>query len=143
MKFFNTFDFLENFFPNSPIAFILFLFFFFLITTVFIYIIYILNKKEKSNTVEKNKKIIIDDLIKIAKNSKSNIKDLVFAIEYFNTEFKVENFPDKAFEFFKALLSHKNRNKILFDIFHEKTVKLNNQFEEQLNKIEKDCLNET
>jgi hypothetical protein len=143
VKFFNTFDFIENFFPNTPIAFLLYLFFFFFITTIFVLIIYKLSKKEEKE-LKKNikKEITINDLLKIVKNKNSTIQDLAFALEYFNENFKVSNFPDKAFDFFKHLLTHKNRNKILFDIFHNKTVKLNKDFEDQLNKIEKDALNE-
>lgn len=142
MKFFDTFDFIENFFPNTPLAFLVFLFSFFLITTIFILIIAKLMKKNKN--IQKNnkkKELTIDDLIEIAKSKKSNIKDLVFALEYFNESFKVRQFPDKSFEFFKNLLTNKNRGKILFDIFHNKTVKLNKDFENHLNKIEKECLN--
>jgi hypothetical protein len=144
VKFFDTFDFIENFFPNTPLAFLVFLFSFFLITTVFVLIIAKLVKKEKKaqkNNIKKD--LTINDLIEIAKNKKSNINDLVFALEYFNDKFSVREFPDKAFEFFKMLLIHKNRNKILFDIFHNKTVPLNKDFEGQLNEIEKECLNET
>jgi hypothetical protein len=143
VKFFNTFDFIENFFPDSPFAFLIFLLSFFLITTFFVLIIFKLTKKEKKEIDNKKREINIDDLIDIVKNTKSNIKDLVFALEYFNEKFRVREFPDKSFKFFNLLLKHKNRNKILFDIFHNKTVKLNSDFQEQLNKIEKESLNET
>jgi hypothetical protein len=142
VKFFDKFDFIENFFPNTPLAFLIFLFLFFIITTFFILIVAKLMKNEK--VTEKNniqKKLTIDNLIEIAKNQKSTLEDLIFSIKYFNDTFKVKEFPDKAFEFFKLLLSNKNRKKILFDIFHNETIKLNKDFEEQLNKIEKECLN--
>jgi hypothetical protein len=143
VKFFNTFDFIENFFPDSPFAFLIFLLSFFLITTFFVLIIFKLTKKEKKEIDNKKREINIDDLIDIVKNTKSNIKDLVFALEYFNEKFRVREFPDKSFKFFNLLLKHKNRNKILFDIFHNKTVELNQDFKDQLNQIEKEALNET
>jgi hypothetical protein len=144
VKFFDTFDFIENFFPNTPLAFLVFLFSFFLMTTIFVLITAKLMKKDKKIKKDNHKEqLSIENLIDIAKNKKSNIEDLIFAIEYFNEEFKIKDFPNKAFEFFKLLLTHKNRSKILFDIFHNKTKKLNKEFEKQLNKIEKECLNET
>ncbi|GAX88162.1 conserved hypothetical protein [Lebetimonas natsushimae] len=142
MNFFNTFDFIENFFPNTPLAFLIFLLSFFLLTTIFVLITAKLIKKDKKLKKNNQKKqLSIENLIEIARNKKSNINDLVFAFKYFNENFKVKQFPDKAFDFFKLILTHKNRGKVLFDIFHNKTVKLNKDFEDQLNKIEKECLN--
>jgi cbb3-type cytochrome oxidase subunit 3 len=141
VKFFNTFDFIENFFPNTPLAFLIFIFSFFLITTVFILVIAKILKKEKKTINNKQKELTIDNLVEIVKNKKSNINDLVFALEYFNDKFSVREFPDKAFEFFKMLLIHKSRSKILFDIFHNKTIPSNKDFKEQLNKIESEALN--
>jgi hypothetical protein len=142
VKFFNTFDFIENFFPDSPFAFLIYLFLFFLITTMFIFIVYKFSKKEQIAKEKPKKELTIDDLLKIVKNKNSTLQDLAFALEYFNEKFRVNNFPDKALEFFKSLLTHKNRNKILFDIFHNKTVELNQDFKDQLNQIEKEALNE-
>ncbi|WP_024790979.1 MULTISPECIES: hypothetical protein [unclassified Lebetimonas] len=136
---FDKFDFIENFLPDSPFVYIIFLFFFFFFTTIFVLTVAKLTKNKSIQN--NNKKLTIEDLIKISKNEKSNIKDLVFAIEYFNSEFKVKQFPDKAVKFLKSVLTHKNRGKILFDIFHSKTVKLNKEFKERLNNLEKECLN--
>jgi hypothetical protein len=141
MKFFNTFDFIENLFPNTPLAFLIFLFSFFLITTGFILIIAKILKKEKKTVNKNQKELTINNLIEIVDNEESNIKDLVFALEYFNDKFKVKDFPDKSLKFFKLLLTHENRNKILFDIFHNKTINLNKDFKKQLNKIESEALN--
>jgi hypothetical protein len=140
---FNKFDFIEDFFPNSPYAFILFLFLFFLISTLLVLIVAKFVNKNKSFETKTGdvKQLTLDDLIEIVSKEDATSDDLIFAINYFNKDFNVKFSPDKAFTFFKLLLSHKNRNKEIFNLFHNETLKSNKEFESQLNKIERECLN--
>jgi hypothetical protein len=142
LKFFDKFEFIEDFFSDNPLYFLAFLFLFFLLSFLMIVILgFIYSKKDKILNEEIPKKVLtFDDLIKIVKNSNSTNSDLIFALKYFNDNFKVKDFPSKSFDFFRLLLSHKSRDKKIFQIFHNETIKLNAEFEKQLNEIERECL---
>ena len=100
-----------------------------------IFFIYKKFSKKESNNV---KKLSFDDLLQIVNNPKSTIKDLLFALIYFNENFKVD---EKSFEFFRKCLNHNNRNKVLFDYFHNEIMSKYPEFKNKLDKIEREALN--
>ena len=130
-------DFILDFLPKENYFFLLYLFLVFLISTVLIFFIYKkFSKNEKNNN--QNKKLSFNDLLKIANNPKSTTKDLLFALIYFNENFKLDN---KSFEFFRKCLNHNNRNKALFDYFHTEIMVKYPKFKDRLDKIEREALN--
>ena len=131
-------DFILSSLPSSPIVFLIYLG---LVSFISILIILLLSKKEKKEKTPKKNKITIDDLIKIAKNKNSTLKDLEFAMNYFLGNFKVEDNEKKSFEFFRLVLNHKNRAKNLFDIFHGKILPANLKYKDRLDELEKKALN--
>ena len=131
-------DFILSSLPSSPITFLVYLG---LVSVISILIILLLSKKEKKEKTPKKNQITIDDLIKIAKNKNSTLRDLEFAMNYFLSNFKIEDNEKKSFEFFRLVLNHKNRAKSLFDIFHGKILPANLKYKNILDELEKKALN--
>ena len=132
-------DFLLNFVPNENYLFLLYLLFSFFFSLFLIYIFY--KKAQKTSKLSTKKNLDINDLCKIAKNKKSNIKDLLFAIKYFYQNFDIENNKKESFELFNLVLNHKNRKKILFNFFHDKILLKNLKYKKELDKLERKALN--
>jgi len=128
-------DFILDFLPKENYFFLLYLFLVFVFSTVLIFFIYKRFSKKKSNSI---KKLSLNDLLKIVDNPNSTTKDLLFTLIYFNENFKVDN---KSFEFFRKCLNHNNRNKALFDYFHNEIVSKYPEFKDKLDKIEREALN--
>jgi len=131
-------DFILDFLPKEDYFFLLYLFLVFLISTVLIFFIYKKFSKNETKNNNQNKKLSFNDLLKIANNPKSTTKDLLFALIYFNENFKLDN---KSFDFFKKCLNHNNRNKVLFDYFHTEIMAKYPEFKDRLDKIEREALN--
>ena len=84
-------------FPNSPLAYIVYLF---AITVICIFLIFYFAKKSKKNTQSPlNKEITLMDLLKIANNSKSSTTDLLVALQLFNEKFVILQDKKKAWIF--------------------------------------------
>ena len=128
--------------PNSPLAFIIYLF---LITVFCIILIFYFAKKSKkqANSINNSskKEITLNDLLKIANNPKSSTADLLTALMLFNDKFVVAQDKEKSLEFFKKVLNHKNRSKKLFDYFHGNILPKNITFKDALDELEKKALN--
>jgi len=126
-------------FPNSPLAYIVYLF---AITVICIFLIFYFAKKSKKNTQSPlNKEITLMDLLKIANNSKSSTTDLLVALQLFNEKFVILQDKEKSMDFLKKVLNHKNRHKTLFDYFHGNILPKNITFKDELDKLEKEALN--
>ena len=132
-------DIILDIFPSTPFAFLVYLG----IITFFgvLLIFYFARKPKESKKEEKNDNLTIDSLLKIAINPKSNSKDLLSALMLYNENFKVENDVKKSMEFFKSVLNHKNRKKAFFDYFHGNILPNNIKFKDELDKIEREALN--
>ncbi len=132
-------DFLLNDIPSKSYFYLIYL----LIITFFsLFLIFYFSKKAKTTkNSNKLKTLTLDDLVKIAKNSKSTTKDLLFALMYFSENFKVKQNKDKSIKLFKLILHHKHRNKSLFDFFHGNILPANLEFKEELDKLEREALN--
>ena len=126
-------DFIISLLPSNSLVFIAYLV---IVPLLGIVIIFLFRKKEKEE-----KKLTIDELLKIAKYKKSTLSDLAFVLNYFLENFKIKDNEKKSLELFEAVLTHKNRGKVLFDIFHNKIVAKNKEYEDILNKLEKEALN--
>ena len=133
-------DKIEDFFPSTPLAYLIYLGFFIFFGIMLIYMISKL-KPSKKESHQKNNKLTLDDLLDIANNPKSDRADLIVAIELFYQNFKVKEDEKKSFEFFEKLLNHKNRDKNLFDIFHGKILPANLEYKDRLDKLERKALN--
>ena len=133
-------DFIISLLPSNDYVYLIYLG---VITLFSVLLILFLARKrsEVAHNIPKKKEITINDLLKIAKNPKSNIKDLAFALEYYVTKFRVKDYEKESFELFKLALNHKNRKKMLFDIFHGKILPANLKYKEKLEAIEKVALN--
>ncbi|WP_457559981.1 hypothetical protein [Caminibacter sp.] len=134
-------DIIEDLLPSSPFFYLVYLVGITLFGLLLIYLISKLNKPA-SNENKPDKKLTINDLIKIAKNPNSTQKDLLFALMAFNENFSVESNKNRSFELFKLVLNHKNRNKALFDYFHGNILPKNLKFKNELDKLEKEALKE-
>jgi len=134
------FDFILDLLPNTDYFFLFYLLGVFLVS---ILLIFFLSKKFKNNNPQNNitKEITIDDLLKIANNSKSTLKDLLFALTYFNEHLDFNKNINKSFELLKKILNHQNRNKALFDYFHGNILPNNLKYKNELNKLEQEALN--
>ena len=127
--------------PNSPIAFIVYLL---LITVICVFLIFYFakkSKKTKQKTAATKKEVTLDDLLKIANNSKSSTSDLLSALMLFNEKFVVAQDKEKSLQFFEKILNHKNRQKKLFDYFQGSILPKNITFKDELDKLEKKALN--
>ncbi len=133
-------DFLISLLPSNALIFIIYLVF---ITVFSVLLIILLSKKKNKskNAQIPKKELTIDDLLEIAKSKKSNINDLKFALEYFLNHFKIKDDEKKSFELFEKILNHKNRSKILFNIYHGKILPENLEYKNKLDSIEKKALN--
>ncbi len=135
-------DKIEDLFPSTPLAFLIYLGAFSLISVILIFVAAkIFNKPKKTTKTPSKKELSIDDLLKIAKNPKSSKVDLITAIELFVQNFKIKDDEKKSFEFFEKLLNHKNRDKKIFDIFHGKVIAANIEYKDRLDKMERKALN--
>ena len=126
--------------PSSPVAFVIYLG----LITVFcvIMIIYFAKKAKKSENRQNIKKeLTLDDLLKIAKSSKSKAADLMTALMLFNEKFTVEQNKEKSLQLFEKILNHDNRHKKLFDYFHGSILPKNIKFKNELDELEKKALN--
>ena len=126
-------DFIISLLPSNNIAFIVYLI---IVPIIGVFIIFLFSRRKD----ETEKKLSLEELIKIAKYKKSTLSDLAFVLDYFANNFRVKDSEQKSFELFKLVLTHKNRGKVLFDIFHNKIVPNNLEYERILNKIEKEAL---
>jgi len=135
----NISDFILNLLPGNMLFYIYYLAFIFFLSLLLIF--YFSKKAKKKSKTSQKKEITLDDLLKIASSSKSISKDLLFAINYFTKNFSVDMNEKTSFEFFKKLLNHKNRQKELFDIFHGNILPKNLKYKNELDKIEKEALN--
>ncbi len=124
--------------PNTPFAFLVYLFVFTLFCVMFIFW---LKRKFSSSKKETKKEITLQDLLNIASNPKSNANDLLSALMLYNQKFDVKSNQKVSLEFFKKVLIHKNRNKKLFDYFHGSILPKNIEFTKILDELEKDALN--
>jgi len=133
-------DFIISLLPSSAVTFLIYLASITILSVLAIF--YFANKSKKSSKKTNIKKdLTLDDLIKIAKNEKSTLKDLAFALSYFVEKFKIDDDKKKSFELFKLILNHKNRGKILFDIFHGQLIAANLNYKKELDELEKKALN--
>ena len=142
--FFNAFsavsDFFWDLFPNSPFYFIAYMLF--VVAIGLFIIIYFSKQKPKEENLPKNKEVTLDDLLKIAKSSKSTTQDLVATLLMYNEKFRVEDDYQKSMEFFKSLLNHEKASaKKIFEIFHGQILPNNLKFKNELDKIEREALN--
>ncbi len=135
----NISDFILNLLPSNIFIYIYYLVFIFFLSLLVIF--YFSKKVKNESKTSQKKEITLDDLLKIALSSKSTSKDLLFAINYFAENFSVGMDKKTSLEFFKKLLNHKNRQKKLFDIFHGNILPKNLKYKNELNKIEKEALN--
>ena len=130
-----------DFSPDSPVAFIIYL----IVVTLFciVLIIYLKSKQNttKPHTPKTNKKLTMDDLLKIANNPNSTTSDLLSALMLFNEKFVVAQDKEKSLMFFEKVLNHKNRHKKMFDYFHGNILPKNITFKDALDELEKKALN--
>ena len=131
-------DFIISLLPSSAVTFLIYLAGVSVLSVLAIF--YFAKKYEKKEAPVK-KELNIEDLINIAKNENSTLKDLKFTFEYFMNNLNIEDDLKKSFELFKLVLTHKNREKVLFDIFHGQILPANLKYKRELNKLEKDALN--
>ena len=131
-------DKITDFLPSDSLFFIFYLFGFLFVSVI---LIFILGRKAKNNESKKETKFNLDDIFKIAKNPKSTTKDLAAALMIFKENFKIEDNESKIFEFFENVLNHKNRNKTLFDYFHNEIIPMNKKYKIKLDEIERKALN--
>ena len=132
-------DFILNLLPGDNKFF--YLYYLLFISFFSLLIIFYFAKKAKNQSTKKEPKITMKDLLNIASSNKSTSKDLIFAIHYYAENFNVDMDKNASFEFFKKILNHKNRKKDLFDIFHGNILPKNLKYKNELNKIEKEALN--
>ena len=131
-------DKITDFLPSDSLFFIFYLFGFLFVSVI---LIFILGRKAKNNESKKETKFNLNDIFKIAKNPKSTTHDLAAALMIFKENFKIEDNESKIFEFFENVLNHKNRNKVLFDYFHNEIVPMNKKYKTKLDEIERKALN--
>jgi len=132
-------DFIISILPSSPVTFLIYLG---VIVVLSVLLIFIFSRQKSSKSNENTPKTItLEDLLKIAKNKKSTKQDLAFAMEYFYNNFEIKDNEKKSFELLEKLLHHKNRTKLLFDIFHGKILPKNLSYKDKLNELEKEALN--
>ena len=131
-------DLLISFLPSSPLFFLIYLVVFVVLCVVMIFVF--AKKKQKKSKTKVNKKLEIDDLIKIVSNKKSSNKDIITAAMLYLENFTVESAKDKSFIFFEKLLNHPNRSKDVFDIFHGKILPKNIKYKDKLDEIERKAL---
>ena len=135
-------DFILSLLPgNNKFFYLYYLAFIFVFSLFLIFYFSRKSKKSKKENMPQKKEITINDLLKIVSSSKSTLKDLLFAINYFIENFSIETDEKLSLEFFKKLLNHKNRQKALFDLFHGKVLPQNLKYKNKLDKIEKEALN--
>jgi len=126
--------------PDSPLAFVFYLFI--IMCLCIIMIIYISKRfKNSSDLLDNNREITFNDLLKIAKHPSSTKADLYVALQLFNEKFSVKYDVKKSFEFLKYILHHKNRHKKLFEYFHGSILPKNITFKDELDKLEREALN--
>ena len=135
-------DFILSLLPgNNKFFYLYYLAFIFVFSLFLIFYFSRKSKNSKKDNMPQKKEITINDLLKIVSSSKSTLKDLLFAINYFIENFSIETDEKLSLEFFKKLLNHKNRQKILFDLFHGKVLPQNLKYKNELDRIEKEALN--
>ena len=138
----NISDFILNLLPgNNKFFYIYYLVFIFVFSLLLIFYFSKKVKKSSGDSHTPKKEVTLYDLLKIVSYPNSTIKDLLFAANYFEENFSVDMDEKKSFEFFKKLLNHKNRKKEFFDIFHGKILPKNLKYKNELDKIEKEALN--
>jgi hypothetical protein len=127
-------------FPNSPLAFLVYLGGVFIFCLLLIF--YFARKKDKENNKKESpKEVTLDDLLKIANNPKSTTADLLSALMLYNDRFNVAENKEKSMLFFEKVLNHKHRHKKLFDYFHGSILPKNIKFKDELDELEKKALN--
>jgi len=135
----NISDFILNLLPGNIFFYIYYLVFIFFLSLLLIF--YFSKKAKKKSKTPKQKEITLYDLFKIVSSSKSKIDDLLFALNYFAENFSVDMNKNVSIKFLKKILNHKNRQKVLFDVFYEKIIPKNLKYKKELDKIEKEALN--
>jgi len=136
-------DRIEDLFPSTPLGYLIYLGVFVLLSVAMIFWLARMHakkpKKQKKEPVKKE--LTLDDLLKIVNKPDASAVDLITALELFIQNFKVKDDEKKSLEFFKKLLNHKNRNKMLFNVFHGKVIALNPEYKDVLDKLERAALN--
>ncbi len=132
-------DFFWDLFPSSPFYYIAYMLF---VMAIGLFLIIYFSKQKPEEMQETKQEATLDDLLKIAKSSKSTTQDLLAALLLFDEKFKVEDDYRKSLQFFKLVLNHKKAtSKKIFDIFHGKILPANIKFKNELDKIEREALN--
>jgi len=106
-------------------------------------ILMIKNKPKKVIKVEKNyeDKLDLDDLMDVVKNPNSTSNDIINAMMYFNENFVIDDSNSRqALLFFSRALTHKNKNKNIFQYLHKEVKPKNPRFKKELENIEKKAL---
>jgi len=114
---------------------------------VIIGLIIALKKSPQKETVTirkaklKNDKFDLDDLMDIVKNASTSSSGVLDALIYFNENFKIdEKNSKKCFLFLSRVLTHPNKNKNIFQYFHNKVKPKNINFKNILESIERTAL---
>ena len=114
---------------------------------VIIGLIIVLKKSPQKETVTiqkaklKNDKFDLDDLMDIVKNAGTSSSEVLDALIYFNENFKIDKKNSKkCFLFLSRALTHPNKNKNIFQYFHNEIKPKNINFKNTLESIEKTAL---
>ena len=106
----------------------------------------IISKKPKKSTksVKKVVEDILDfeDLVAVLKNGETSSEKLLDTLKTFNENFTIdENNAQKYLVFLSRVLTHKNKNKDIFNYFHKEVKGKNLKFKKELESIEMKALN--
>ncbi|QCT94846.1 hypothetical protein FE773_06510 [Caminibacter mediatlanticus TB-2] len=132
-------DFFISILPSSAFFYVFYLFIVVILSILIILLSTRVENKDVSNDAKQE--ITFEMLYKIAKNKNSTSKDLASALILFSENFNIKGNERGAFDFFKQILNHQNRNKEIFNIYQNKIVKKFSDYSKQLNEIERDALN--
>ena len=98
-------------------------------------------KKIKQTQQIKDDKLDFEDLMAIVKNPNSPTEKILFALEEFNKNFKIdEKNAQKYIIFLSRVLTHKNVTKDIFQYFHKEIKSKNMDYKKELDIIEKKAL---
>jgi len=106
----------------------------------------IISKKPKKSTksVKKVDEDILDfeDLVAVLKNGETSSEKLLDTLKTFNENFTIdEDNAQKYLVFLSRVLTHKNKNKDIFNYFHKEVKGKNLKFKKELESIEMKALN--
>jgi L-fucose isomerase-like protein len=114
------------------------------ILLVVIAFIVVIKTKQKKVVKKVVKKEIIDfeDLFERVKNQNLSDKELFELLKLFNENFRIDkNNAQKCLIFLSRVLTHKSKNKDLFQYFHKEVKIKNTSFKKELESIEMKALN--